>query len=377
MLFRKLIYLSGVLFSLNLNAQMDSILYDGLVRTYMVHVPPSFSGSDTLPLVFSLHGLLMNAQSQSDLSEFNPIADRERFIVVYPNGVNNSWNTFGMPYHGGVDDVGFISALIDTIHREYHIDLTRVYSCGMSNGGFMSYRLACELNNRIAAIASVTGSMTDSMVHYCAPSRPFPILHFHGTADPIVNYNGAVNIRSVNDALEYWRQYNNCPAVVETRLPDINQGDNTTVTKLSWGLCDDAAEVIHYKIEGGGHTWPGNTENFFGVGGAINLDIKASEIIWEFFKQYTLPEFQVSVTPVSEKAFIPVYPNPAEDVLTISADEPLKHIQLTDLSGKTMIYLSTENAHSLSLTIESLSPGMYLLICETEKISSVTKILHK
>ncbi len=375
---RNLLAASALVFNLNLSAQTDTIMHNGIPRTYIVHKPSSFSPGDTLPLVFSIHGLVMNAQSQSALSEFNPIADRERFIVVYPNGISNSWNTFGTPYNSGVDDVGFISALIETLHQQYHIDLNRVYSCGMSNGGFMSYRLACELNDKIAAIASVTGSMTDSIEYYCTPSRPFPILHFHGTADPIVSYTGAGNIHGVEKALRYWRQYNNCPSdSVKTEFPDTEPGDQTTVTRHSWAPCDGQVEVLHYRVNNGGHTWPGNTENFLGVGGNINLDVMASEIIWEFFKQYTLPEITNSVPANDlEHEQFRIYPNPADGMLTIEIqNQDLKKITLTDISGKVVSENLSPQPHFTTLSVETCAPGMYLLNCETSEASRVFKIL--
>lgn len=373
---------------LSASAQNGSILHDGIQRTYIVHAPPDFTSADTLPLVFSLHGLGMTAQWQSDLSQFNPIADRERFIVVYPQGLTNTtglnaWNTFSAPYHSGVDDVGFISALIDTLFRDYHIDLSRVYSCGMSNGGFMSYRLACELDGKIAAIASVTGCMTDSMEFYCAPSRPFPVMHFHGTADPIVAYDGAGSIKSVPASLEYWIQYNHCPSVPDVdSIPDINTSDNTTAAKIYWGPCDGNAEVIHYKVFAGGHTWPGSPEDFFGVGGNINLDIMASEIIWEFFNRYSLPENTVS-TPQrdEENAIISLYPNPVEDLLNIKvAVNESGKIHLSDIAGNKIMERKF-NAHnapeSLSLNVNNLPAGMYLLTFESAREAGVFKILHR
>ncbi len=369
---------------LTASAQNESILHDGIQRTYIVHAPPDFTSADTLPLVFSLHGLGMTAQWQSDLSQFNPIADRERFIVVYPQGLTNTtglnaWNTFSSPYHSGVDDVGFISALIDTLYRDYHIDLSRVYSCGMSNGGFMSYRLACELDNRIAAIASVTGCMTDSMELYCNPSRPFPVMHFHGTADPIVAYGGGGGIKSVEGSIQYWAYNNNCPAQpVEDAIPDTNTTDGTTVSRFYWGDCDNQTEVIFYKVNNGGHTWPGSPEDFFGVGGNINLDIMASEIIWEFFSSYLLPENTVSVPQQDWKNTLTIYPNPVEDMLNIKvAGSESVNIHLSDMAGNRVIEREFHANEGLSLNVNNLPPGMYLLTFESARETGVFKILHR
>lgn len=364
----------------NTHAQTDSFVYDGLMRSYHVHTPPGFSDSDTLPLVFNLHGLLMNATSQEAYSEFSPIADRERFIVVYGNGIGNSWNAFNIPYHGGVDDVGFLSALIDTMHKYYHINLNRVYSTGMSNGGFMSYRLACELSERIAAIASVTGSMTDSMMYYCNPSRPVPVMRIHGTNDLIVNYNGGGNILSVDTCNSFWIQRNNCTAQVDLQIiPDNVPSDNCTAEKTTRPACDNQSEVVLYKINGGGHTWPGVVDMFGGIAGNTNQDFEASEAIWEFFNRYDLQGKRepVSVQQPEGKQEILFYPNPATDFIQVEPmNDFVEKICLTDVAGKVLVEVSKqkENA-SVHLPVKNIPRGMHLLVCEGYGIKIVKKIL--
>jgi len=350
------------------HAQTDSFIYDGIMRNYNVHVPPSFSSNDTLPVVFSLHGLLMNASSQETYSEFSPLADSENFIVVYPNGLNNSWNSNGSPYHSGVDDVGFLSAIIDTLHQRYHIDLNRVYSCGMSNGGFMSYRLACELSNRIAAIASVTGSMTDSMMFYCAPSRPVPVMRIHGTSDLIVNYNGVGGISSAEASNDYWVQFNSCPASpAVVQIPNNNTGDNCTAEKSVWTPCSNQSEVVFYKVNGGGHTWPGSPDLFGGLGGATNQDFDASEAIWDFFNQYDLngKRNPLSVKQLNSEPAITIYPNPANDFITVKLGQSRATlIRLTDLAGKTLAESERAGKESILLPVKNVQSGMYFLVCE-------------
>jgi polyhydroxybutyrate depolymerase len=277
-----------------------------------------------------------------------------------------------------VDDVGFLSALIDTINRDYHINLRRVYSTGMSNGGFMSYRLACELSHRIAAIASVTGSMTDSMRTNCHSVRPVPVLHFHGTTDPVVNYNGAGNILSVDASLQYWINNNNCPVSGSiTPLPDVVTSDNSTVTKLYWGLCDNQTEVEHYKVTGGGHTWPGSDNNFFGLVGNLNEDINASEIIWEFFNRHSLPAGFTSVNEVSSaNNLVNVFPNPVANTLTIEWNEAqVNSVQITDLSGRIVAKTDVGTfSGSLKFSVADFSPGIYLIQCFTSQGISVKKM---
>lgn len=351
------------------NAQTAGFMHNGVQRTYILHLPTGFSAGDTLPLVLNLHGLTQNGQAQSDLSAFNAISDREKFIVVHGNGINASWNALSGTYYGGVDDVGFLSALIDTINRDYHINLNRVYSTGMSNGGFMSYRLACELSHRIAAIASVTGTMTDSMMFYCNPSRPVPVLHFHGTTDPVVSYTGGTNITPVMDALDYWVNHNNCGASYSTTpMPNTNTADNCTVSKLYWGPGDQQSEVIHYKVLGGGHTWPGSGNNFFGLVGNLNMDVNASEIIWEFFNRHSLQGLISSVNEAEgSRGLVKVFPNPANDVLNIEWKETrITSIELCDVSGKMILETTVEpSGTSVQLPVKDLAAGLYLVSCTT------------
>ncbi len=362
-----------------IHAQTDSFLYDGIMRNYNVHVPPGFSDSDTLPMVFNLHGLLMNATSQEAYSEFSPIADREKFIVVYPNGISNSWNAFNVPYHGGVDDVGFLSALIDTVHKYYHINLNRVYSTGMSNGGFMSYRLACELSERIAAIASVTGSMTDSMMYYCNPSHPVPVMRIHGTADLIVNFNGSGAITSAEGSNDYWIQQNNCPGnPMVLVLPNNSITDNCTAEWNGWTPCDSESEVIFYKVTAGGHTWPGASDMFGGIAGATNQDFDASEAIWQFFNRYDLQGKRnpVSTHEIEYKPEISFYPNPANDFLTVEINNTeTKNILLTDMAGKSIVESMNLQENRIILPLKNIPRGMYLLVCEGSGMKIVKKIL--
>ncbi|HPI09028.1 MAG TPA: PHB depolymerase family esterase, partial [Saprospiraceae bacterium] len=161
----------------------------GLTREYRLYKPAVYNGSTAVPLVINMHGYSSNNLEQEFYGDFRGIADTANFLIVHPNGTLDNqgqrfWNAFGTG--SNVDDVGFISDLIDTLSAAYNIDPQRIYATGMSNGGFMSYSLACELNERIAAIASVTGSMAPIKLASCNPQRPVPVMEIHGTADGVV-----------------------------------------------------------------------------------------------------------------------------------------------------------------------------------------------
>ncbi|MDZ4844012.1 MAG: PHB depolymerase family esterase [Chitinophagales bacterium] len=260
--------------------QVRSMTHDGITRSFRVHLPPAFDTCLHVPLVFNLHGLGSNGMQEELYTQFSNVADTGKFIAVYPDAISNEWNING----SGVDDVGFIQAMIDTLYAEFRIDRNKVYSCGMSMGGYMSYRLACELTDHIAAIVSVTGLLATVP---CNPARPIPVMQIHGTDDPTVPYSG------VPQTISSWVQKNNCPQTpVVTQLPDIDPNDSTTVTMTHYAPCDDSTEVILYTVNGGGHTWP---DAFINIG-VTTGDINASNIIWNFFKKYELAAYPL-VTP--------------------------------------------------------------------------------
>jgi polyhydroxybutyrate depolymerase len=197
-----------------------SLQHDGKTRTFIFHSPcATFDCTNKkIPLVFAFHGLTESGAATQTYSRFNELADTAGFAVIYANGINNTWNVgFGGTAASSEDDLGFANAMIDFVIDSSNcqtgtcveIDTNRIYSCGMSNGGFFSYLLACQLSHRIAAVASVTGSMTIPTYDACNPTRAVPVLHIHGTADPIVPYTGG-DFKTVDEVLAYWTSHNNC-----------------------------------------------------------------------------------------------------------------------------------------------------------------------
>ena len=183
--------------------------------------------------------------------------------------------------------MGFIKALIDTFINKYNIDPDRVYSCGFSNGGAMTYKLMCELSDHIAAAASVGGKMFNSTYDACNPLHPMPLLQINGTNDPIVNINGNPIYYSADETLSYWSGINSCLQVDTLQLEDLDANDGCTVSKISFTNCENDSEIIYYKVSNGGHTWPGALFEI-SVFGNRNMDIIASKEIVEFFKNYSL-----------------------------------------------------------------------------------------
>lgn len=352
-----LLFLCCALFSAN--AQTYQINYEDTTRNFIVYVPTSYNTGDHLPMVFNLHGYTSNAMQQQLYSGMNATAEANNFIVVYPNGLGNAWNSgFAPPYNGTFpNDVGFISKIIDTMVTLYGVDLTRVYSCGMSNGGFQSYRLACDLENRIAAIASVTGSMTATMQTNCTLSRKVPVLEIHGTMDPTVNYYGGSGITSTEDVIDFWVDKNSCtPTHDTTDVPNTNTTDNSTVQKIKYRTCSEGAQVWLYKVTNGAHTWPGAGI----IIGTTNQDINASQEIWDFFNQYTINGPVTGVEEVKAKVELNVFPNPANNVLNVEASEFMKHVTVYNLLGE-KVMSRTMNSSNTQLNIAELHSGIYML----------------
>ena len=263
-----------------------------------------------------------------------------------------------------VDDVGFTAALIDSLSAEYNIDETRIYSTGMSNGGFMSYHLACNLSDRIAAIASVTGSMTNYTANDCNPQRPVPVLQIHGTQDGVVSYNGSNFSFSMNQVIDYWVNHNNCNSIPDIdNIPDNNTDDQSTAEHRIYRNGDNAANVEFFHIEGGGHTWPGA---FIEIG-VTNQDINASHEVWKFFSKYDING--TTITDIEENQAITdilIYPNPSNSHIQIERNTAKKaNFELISALGETVFsgILQTTNE---TLDLSQFPTGLYFLKLENQ-----------
>jgi polyhydroxybutyrate depolymerase len=286
-----------------------SFIHDSLKRTFNIHIPSFYDKSIQLPLVIALHGRGANGVSMIILTHkgFNNLADKDGFVMVYPDGIELNWNDGRMDeeandraHRENIDDVGFISALIDSMIKDYNINPKRVYVTGISNGAIMSYRLACELSQKITAIAPVDGNIPYMLFPECSPSRPVSVLAINNTDDPLVPFGGGEiygqfhriklgKVLSVNESIGFWVNRNMCsitPVVAE--VPDRDPWDGTRVTIRQYLNGLEGTEVILYAVDGGGHTWPGGFQYLpAGIIGKTCRDIDANEVIWDFFKKHT------------------------------------------------------------------------------------------
>lgn len=287
-----------------------SLTHDDLERTYRVHVPRAAEAGEPLPVLLAFHGGGGNAGQFERSSNLPELAREEGFLLVFPDGTGfgplHTWNAgecCGAAAEQGVDDVGFVAALLDHLSLRVAVDPARIYATGHSNGGMMSYRLAAELGDRIAAVAPVGGAM---ILDPFQPVRPVPILHIHSVDDPRALYGGGtgpafpgtnvrVDHRPVEESLALWREVNGCPdapSTVETRSgPPGTRSAGHTATHLRWAPCASGAPVEHWRLTGAGHPWPGDVgrglrEAIVGPGTDV---IEAPRAVWDFVSGFRHP----------------------------------------------------------------------------------------
>lgn len=296
-------------------AQGAKLDHNGGSRTYRLYLPKKREDSKPLPLVIVLHGLGADGYITEALTGFDQVAEKQAFAVAYPDGESRMWRFWeGVPGQtdpekstpakgilakklraAKVDDVGFLSTLIDHLVKERVADARRVYVCGISNGAFMTNRLACGLNDKVAAIGLVAGSIAKGQQDKLAPKRAMPVIYFQGTADGIVGYDGSFGGRdlpvalSAEELVSWWAKQNRCPAPPRVEKLRDAAADGTTVERRTFTPDKGGAPVVFYKIEGGGHTWPSGSFQPEFLLGKTSREVDASAAMWEFFSQHQLP----------------------------------------------------------------------------------------
>ncbi|MCU0694350.1 MAG: hypothetical protein MUF54_23425 [Polyangiaceae bacterium] len=254
-----------------------SLTHQGRMRSYVAYVPRGYNGLADVPLVVNAHAFMQNPSGQAVLSGMNTKADEKGFIVVYPWGTGrqlsfNAGLCCGPAAANGVDDVGFVRAVVTDVSARARVNRKRVYATGMSNGGFLAHRLGCEASDIIAAIAPVAG--VNGVPNKCDPRRPVPVMHFHGTDDRVVAYNGGGKFPGVQETVNDWATRNGCTGAP---AQSFNGGNSRCVTRSG---CRRGAEVTLCTINGGGHEWPG--------GGRSVATLNATDHMWNFFSRFSL-----------------------------------------------------------------------------------------
>jgi len=257
---------------------IQTLDHDGLTREYFLYVPDSYDGEEEVPLLFNFHGFTGNTMDHLELTDMRPLAESEKFILVYPQGSLidglTHWNAAleGPDNKSDADDLGFVQEMVDKISNDYNIDHERIYSCGFSNGAMMSYALACYSDDLIAAVGSVSGAMLDLE---CTPSHPVPVIKLHGTRDFILPYDGNGDFNSVDNVIEFWTKFNQTNT---TPIESSFEDEGTNIEHFQYTEGTNSTSVELYKINEGLHVW--FDQDFEGR--------TTSELIWDFVSQYDI-----------------------------------------------------------------------------------------
>lgn len=274
----------------------DSMAYDGLQRKYMYYIPAGIENSQNIPVVFFLHGFGASAQIGVNVlgPQFHARAERDKAIVVYPEAASKHWNDKlggSFPLTDKVNDVGYLSSLIDLFINDFKANPKRVYFSGSSNGGMMTYRLSCEIPEKIRAIAPFVSTISPEVAAQFAKAKPIPIIITSGTADSIIKWDGGPvkvthtpRLLSANDNIAYWKTRNEVKSKAKiTHLKDIEPGDNSTVEIQHYKGKND---VVLYKIIGGAHAHPTLREVGKPLVPGQNMDYNSFETVWDFMMSY-------------------------------------------------------------------------------------------
>ena len=337
----------------------DSIHSSGVFRKFYFYIPASYDSVNAMPLLIDLHDLSAGAQSQQSNSGFMMVSDTAGFLLVNPQGSGTSpyWNaglSGGSPY-----DVQFISDLIDSLGARFMVNSNRVYACGFGNGGIMSYYLSCALHSKIAAIASVAGTMYGNWFSSCNPNRAVPVMEIHGTQDGTVPYQGSTLYVPVDTVIKSWRIHNKCGVTPATySIADTNTSDNSTAVNMRYTGGIDNSTVELFRVTGGSHSWPGSLP----VIPSTNLDFSASAEIWRFFRQFTLSQFTTKVgTGELTQSPMRLFPNPATTEMIIEG------------AGSSVFFILSADGRKVAegilngvLDISRLQNGIYYLCIEAD-----------
>jgi polyhydroxybutyrate depolymerase len=282
----------------------ESLMLKGVVRTFMRFTPNAvLMGGKRSPVVFALHGGKGTAAQLQSYLGLNAVAEKEGFLVVYPQGIENVWNDgrkssiTGDKYIQNVDDVGFLNALADALVAQGVADPKRMYIAGLSNGGFMTLNLACEGNTRFAAFGAVIASMPAAAQATCKPDRPTPVVMINGTDDALIRMDGAPGRLGIAGnlpppaAAEVFAGLAGCKTAIETALPPRDPNDKTSIQQRVWNGCGAGSGVEFFTVKGGGHQSPTTHKASGGVFldmflGPRSTNLDTAETIWGFFKRF-------------------------------------------------------------------------------------------
>lgn len=334
-------------------AQTGSIKVGSTTRTFIVYAPTGLP--DNPSLVISMHGLGGSGSQQRSMSGFDKVADKGKFIVVYPDGTYKLNNSNGWDISSNTD-VEFISILIDTMAGRYKIDRNRVYASGFSMGGMMSHKLACTLADKIAAIGPASGYPLGNMVTSCTPSRPVPICHTHGTIDSIVPYTG----------LESWVakfvKSNGCSGAPTTTNP------TSKYKREYWGSCENGSEIIIYHFDGMGHGYVNTSQYSF----------SASDTFWTFFQKHPMGNavrIASSVSSLRKASSVSV--TYFRGIIHLQSETSIRSIRVSDIAGRELFSRQGADVpiHAIGIPVGRTLRGIYFVNMVDVAGYSVVRVL--
>lgn len=355
--------------------QNKSFTHQGNTRQYRVYQSPNYNAANPASMVITLHGLGDNMTNFSSIG-MNSIADTANIIVVVPQAFTDqlagtAWNSgagfMGYYPNSTIDDVDFINTMIDSVEANYAINPNRVYACGFSMGGFMTNRLAVELNERITAFASVAGTFGFGLPSY-VPDNNVSIAHFHGTVDGTVPYAGNASGISADSLVNFWVTNNQCNSTPQHIVIPDSQNDGYTVDHYIYSNGQENSEVEFFEVTGADHVWLG-----------WNNDISYTREIWKFFNKHQVL-LTAGVEEANQTSTFTIYPNPASDQLNIVSTDAnqLAQISLTDLTGKTILSTPVQFINgnvSVSLNELKLTSGVYLVKIKTGNQETIQRVI--
>jgi len=410
-LFVSLLFLSSVLFAQTGTTYSVTVTSGGSARTFEYYVPTAYDPStDTIPLVINVHGFTGSSSAQDIAEDFRKIADTAKFIIMLPQALGNpgfsnitnnptSWNVWNTVEDGAADRT-FIMAALDTVQAHYNINKNRIYITGFSQGAYMSYIISTIFSGRIAAMASVSGTMATDYIKRCFPVHPLPVMEIHGTHDQLVSYNGTSNGLPVDTVVNHWIKFNHCHSTPDStiHLPDFVDSatvDSSKVIHYVYKGGDKGVSVEFYKILGGGHEVPSSPPVPTGYGiGNINEDFTAAKVIWRFFNQYrlnnlytgpadsshVLPPSSPSPTGVTDisvdKNIVSIYPNPSNGTFTLTVENNTNtSIKITDVLGN-IVFETSITKQSTTINLNASGVYFYQVKNETLLISTGKLIVN-
>lgn len=346
-------------------AQYITFSHDGIDRQYIYHEPIELD--ENMPLVFAMHGYTGDAGSMRNYSDMNDLADLYGFAVVYPRGTkdgggNRFWNV-GYDFHPNedVDDVGFLTELAAYLQVTHGLNPDYTFATGFSNGAEMCYMLACQAYETFKAVAPVAGMILQDILDECDGSTPIPLFEIHGSQDGVTplsgdpsNQDGWGAYPSIASTIDYFVAKNECTTLVNETLPDTDPSDDSIIVTEKHQNGINNNEVWYYEVVGGGHDWPGAWGN---------MDIDAGEEAWLFFRMY-MDNILSNPSYKSLDKTIRVFPNPAQNMISIENNDPTLAIQdviLYDILG-VQIETSLNNG---TMDLSHLSSGVYLMTINT------------